>query len=145
MKHLLVPDDNGFVSQTVPVVSSQSVSGTIVAKGVRREKERVPLLGDVPLISVLFQRRNDVPTRRELVIMVRPYVLGAPAESEHASRAVDADRRATARARRGHGRAARAQPRLGALELASDRPELATDSAGAIEVEADQERLARAR
>ncbi|MFN0244974.1 MAG: type II secretion system protein GspD [Planctomycetota bacterium] len=95
---VLVPDEEGFTQQTVSVVSSQSVSGTIVAKSelavvfgglieesVIKQKEQVPILGDIPLIGVLFQRNNDVKTRREIVIVVRPYVLSTPSESEAAS------------------------------------------------------------
>jgi len=96
---VLVPSQTGFAPQTVTVVSSQTVSGTIVAKsdlavvfggliedGITQEKEQVPILGDVPWLGVLFQRKNDVKTRREIVIMVRPFVLSTPTESEESSR-----------------------------------------------------------
>lgn len=95
---VLVPTDTGFTPQEVNVVSSQSVSGTIVAKselavafggliekGKTDENEQVPILGDIPLIGFLFKRRVDRDTRREIVIVVRPYVLSTPAESEAAS------------------------------------------------------------
>jgi general secretion pathway protein D len=95
---VLVPTIAGFAPQTVPVVSSQTVSGTIVAKsdlavafgglieqGVRKEKSQVPFLGDIPLVGVLFQRTDDADTRREIVVVVRPYVLSTPAEAEGAS------------------------------------------------------------
>lgn len=95
---VLVPSNDGFEPQTVNVVSSQSVSGTIVAKsdlavvfgglveeGVRVDKEQVPILGDVPLLGVLFQRNNEQKTRREIIIVVRPFVLSTPSESEASS------------------------------------------------------------
>jgi general secretion pathway protein D len=66
---ILVPSDGGFQSFNVPVVSSQSVSGTIVAKSelavafggliettLRQEIEAVPFLGRIPLLGVLFRR-----------------------------------------------------------------------------------------
>lgn len=95
---VLVPTATGFVPQTVNVVSSQTVSGTIVAKnelavafgglietGVSKEDEQVPLLGDIPVLGLLFKRKVDRDTRRETVVVVRPFVLSTPAESEAAS------------------------------------------------------------
>jgi len=95
---VLVPTATGFTPQPVNVVSSQVVSGTVVAKselavafgglieaGTAREDEQVPLLGDIPLLGLLFKRRVDRDTRREIVVVVRPYVLSTPAESEAVS------------------------------------------------------------
>ncbi|MCA8960866.1 MAG: hypothetical protein KDC38_10150, partial [Planctomycetes bacterium] len=85
---VLVPTSNGFVPQDVNVVSSQSVSGTIVAKSelavafggliesrTSKERAQVPFLGDLPLIGALFRRVVDRETRREIVVVVRPHVL----------------------------------------------------------------------
>lgn len=95
---VLVPDEGGFTPQQIGVVSSQSVSGTVVAQsdravvfgglieeGVDDAKEQVPFLGDVPLLGVLFQRKEKRATRREIVIVVRPRVMSTPAESEASS------------------------------------------------------------
>lgn len=95
---VLVPTATGFAPQPVNVVSSQVVSGTVVAKselavafgglieaGTSREDEQVPILGDIPLLGLLFKRRVDRDTRREIVVVVRPYVLSTPAESEAVS------------------------------------------------------------
>ncbi len=90
---VLVPSGDGFVSQAVNVVSSQSVSGTIVAKsdlavafgglietGKSDRTEKVPLLGDIPLLGFLFRREFKDTFRREIVVIVKPYVIGTPAE-----------------------------------------------------------------
>lgn len=95
---VLVPSGTGFAPQTVNVVSSQSVSGTIVAKsdlavafgglietGTTIEREQVPILGDLPIVGFFFRRYVERETRRETVIVVRPYVLTTPAESEAVS------------------------------------------------------------
>lgn len=97
--NVLVPDATGFVEQEVDVVQSRSVSGTIVAKdglavalgGLIEEQlvdseEKVPLLGELPGLGILFRRDVKDRTRKELVIMVRPYVLNTPAESDRISR-----------------------------------------------------------
>jgi general secretion pathway protein D len=109
---VLVPDgDGGFEAQPINVVKSQTVSGTIVAQSERavvfggliedsrREvQSQVPFLGDLPLVGLLFQRNEDREDRREIVIVVRPWVLSTPAEAEAVSarllEALDVDRRA---------------------------------------------------
>ncbi|MGE3165127.1 MAG: type II secretion system protein GspD [Planctomycetota bacterium] len=96
---ILVPAGDQFSPQTVNVVSSQSVSGTIVAKSDRAVafgglvetsssdvEERVPFLGRIPLLGVLFRRTTKQEDRRELVVIVRPHVLATPTEHEAVSR-----------------------------------------------------------
>ncbi|RYD82175.1 MAG: hypothetical protein EOP84_09820 [Verrucomicrobiaceae bacterium] len=83
--------------QNVPVdvVGTRSVSGTFVAKdgmavaigGMIEESDidqraQVPVLGDIPGLGLLFRRQEKVKSRRELIIMVRPYVMTTPADSE---------------------------------------------------------------
>lgn len=109
---VLVPDgDGGFEAQPINVVKSQTVSGTIVAQSERAvvfggliedstsdSKLQVPILGDIPLLGLLFQRNDDREDRREIVIVVRPWVMSTPAEAEAVSArlldALDVDRRA---------------------------------------------------
>jgi len=96
---ILVPAGDEFEAQTVNVVSSQSVSGTIVAKSdlavafggliessTSLEEERVPVLGSLPVIGTLFRRTVEDEQRRELIVIVRPHVLATPAEHEATSR-----------------------------------------------------------
>ncbi len=109
---VLVPDGSGgFEPQQINVVKSQTVSGTIVAQSERAvvfggliedstndQKTQVPFLGDIPLLGLLFQHDEDVQRRREIVIVVRPWVLSTPAEAEAVSArlldSLDVDRRA---------------------------------------------------
>ncbi len=90
---VLVPQGDGFVTQSVNVISSQSVSGTIVAKsdlavafgglietGKSDSTEKVPLLGDIPILGYLFRRDIKESFRREIVVIVEPYVIGTPSE-----------------------------------------------------------------
>lgn len=98
---LLVPDTTGFKPQTINIVSSQTVSGTIVARSglavafggmveQRRStnQEQIPGLGSIPVLGFFFRRDERSDTRREIVVMVRPHVLSTPAESEAISRRV---------------------------------------------------------
>jgi general secretion pathway protein D len=90
---VLVPDGDTFVSTAVNIVSSQTVSGTIIAKsdlavafgglvetGSQNVEEKVPFLGDIPLLGILFRREVRETFRREIVVVVKPYVIGTPAE-----------------------------------------------------------------
>ncbi|MCG3135671.1 MAG: hypothetical protein HMLKMBBP_03398 [Planctomycetes bacterium] len=92
---VLVPNGSGFSQQTLPVVRSQTVSGTIVARSERavafggliattsrKEREQVPVLGDVPLLGTLFSRETVADQRSETVIVVRPWVMRDAAEAE---------------------------------------------------------------
>jgi len=38
----------------------------------------VPFLSDIPLLGNLFKQRNDEKTRKELIVLMRPTVLGTP-------------------------------------------------------------------
>jgi general secretion pathway protein D len=96
---ILVPSGNEFVQQQVGVVSSQTITGTIVAKdelavafgglieeGTEVVNEQVPLLGDIPLVGKLFSRDSDKQTRREIVVVVRPFVFATPADQDARTR-----------------------------------------------------------
>ncbi|MFZ4766160.1 MAG: type II secretion system protein GspD, partial [Roseimicrobium sp.] len=89
----------GVQNVPVDVVASRSVSGTFVAKdgmaiavgGLIENTDatrrgQIPLLGDIPLLGFFFQRNENEKSRRELVIMIRPYVMSTPADGERLSR-----------------------------------------------------------
>ena len=97
---VLVPDNNGFSRQTVDTVQSRTVSGTVVAKdqvpvvigglidtNFTDTREQVPLLGNIPLVGILFGKRQDTKTRDELVLLISPHIIdgreGGAAASQH--------------------------------------------------------------
>lgn len=82
----------------VDVVHSRSLSGTFVAKNGmavlagglidETEKEvntRVPVLGSIPLVGWMFRGTEKTKSRTELVIMLRPHIIEAPANGEKVS------------------------------------------------------------
>jgi general secretion pathway protein D len=94
----VVTRDGGIVSQRVDVVGSRSVSGTMVAKdgltlaigglieeGVGTGEQGVPFLMDLPLIGPLFRREIKGRSRKELVVLVRPWVLFTASEGQERS------------------------------------------------------------
>ena len=58
------------------------VLGGVFEQDRRKGQDKVPLLGDIPLLGYLFQRNSTTTTKRELLIFVTPQILknGAVAE-----------------------------------------------------------------
>jgi general secretion pathway protein D len=91
---------NGTVTNlAVDVVQSRAVSGTVVAKDglmiaiggliqeqVSDQRQEVPILGRIPLLGMLFRDQKTGRSRNEMIILVRPFVLSTPAESQQISR-----------------------------------------------------------
>lgn len=97
-----VVGSNGTVTnQPIDVVSSQTVSGTLVAKdglslalggliteNVTDQREEVPVLGEIPGLGILFRRQITGRTRSEVIVVIRPFILSTPSESEASARAI---------------------------------------------------------
>lgn len=60
---LLVPDGN------------TAVIGGIFTRNTGRNLDQIPVLGDIPILGVLFQRRRSSDTRTELVIFLTPRIV----------------------------------------------------------------------
>ncbi len=84
----------GIINQQVDTVNRSTVSGTIVAKDglavvlgglieeeVSDNRRQVPVLGKLPVLGFFFRRQNTGRTRRELVVMIRPFIFNTPTES----------------------------------------------------------------
>jgi general secretion pathway protein D len=89
--------------QTLPlnidVVRRTTVTGTVVAKdgctvaigglineNLNDNRSQVPVLGKLPIIGILFRGQQTGRQRRELVVMIRPYVFNTAHESAAISR-----------------------------------------------------------
>jgi general secretion pathway protein D len=91
---------NGSVTNfAVDVVQSRAVSGTVVGKDglmvaiggliqeqVNDTRQEVPILGRIPLLGLLFRDQNTGRSRSEMIILIRPFVLSTPAESQQISK-----------------------------------------------------------
>lgn len=86
--------DGGVIEQAIDVVQRASVSGTVVAKdgltvaigglieeSVGDNRAAVPVVGKMPGIGFFFRRQSTGRMRRELVVLIRPYVFNTPQES----------------------------------------------------------------
>ena len=95
----VVGADGTVTNQPVDVVSSRTLTGTVIAKdgltlalgGLIEEslediREQVPVLGKIPVLGFFFRRQATGRARRELVVVIRPYVLSTPLEAEMLAR-----------------------------------------------------------
>lgn len=54
------------------------VLGGLVGNEQKTGEEKIPFLGDIPLLGQLFRSKSDSSTRGELMVMITPYVLQSP-------------------------------------------------------------------
>jgi len=71
---------------------------TVVIGGLFRNKvsttrTQVPLLGDLPLIGLLFRGTNDSTERQEVIVLLTPHIVTEPAQTNGAAAKEDISRR----------------------------------------------------
>jgi type IV pilus assembly protein PilQ len=72
----LPSQDTAEVQTDVLVNSGQGiVIGGLIQEEDSNIQNRVPLLGDIPYLGVLFQKRQVVRSRTEIIVTLQPYVL----------------------------------------------------------------------
>lgn len=91
-----IPVVNGDVVQNlnIDVVRRNTVSGTIVAKdgltvaigglideNLTDTRQQVPILGKLPVVGIAFRGQQTGRQRRELVVLIRPYIFNTPHEN----------------------------------------------------------------
>ncbi|MBL4612380.1 MAG: DUF3438 family protein [Emcibacter sp.] len=96
---LSIPTERGVIQVPIDTLNTSNIRGTVVIKNgltvavggmIRRTKEvskqKVPILGDIPGLGLLFRREvvNDVQT--ELILLITPHVFIAAEEGEEISR-----------------------------------------------------------
>ncbi|MGR9114864.1 MAG: DUF3438 family protein [Gammaproteobacteria bacterium] len=90
---------NQLVDAKVDVVQSKTFSGTVVAKdgtaiavgGLIEEQagdgeNKVPVLGDIPGLGFFFRDQSKQRGRKELVVIIRPYITSTPTEAAQVSK-----------------------------------------------------------
>ncbi len=75
---------------------STIVLGGLVNSSERRGRTRVPLLGDIPILGLLFRSQTRSVQNTELLVLLTPYVMMTPAEAREETRRLH--ERANARA-----------------------------------------------
>ena len=75
--------DSSELTASVAVRSGETiVLGGLVSKVETGNKDRIPVIGDIPLLGRLFQWVRDSHTKNEIVVFITPYVLDTPEDIE---------------------------------------------------------------
>ncbi|MFO0827956.1 MAG: secretin N-terminal domain-containing protein [Phycisphaerales bacterium] len=76
---------------TVTVKDGQTVViGGLIQDRFERTDRKIPLLGDIPLIGLLFQNKSEAATKTELLIVLTPHVVTTPEQIKDLSdKAID--------------------------------------------------------
>jgi general secretion pathway protein D len=83
---------NRRAGTTVIVENNQTVVlGGIISSDDKRNVQKVPILGDIPLLGNLFRNTTRSTTRTELVVFITPRIVREPSDAE-AIRAYERDR-----------------------------------------------------
>jgi general secretion pathway protein D len=83
----------------IDVVQEQTFSGTVVAQdgtsvavgglieeAASNNEKKVPVLGDIPLLGFFFREDDQSRSRTELVVIIKPHIIGTPNEAQAFSR-----------------------------------------------------------
>ncbi len=74
-------------NSSIAVMDRQTIIlGGLVRNNVNRERRKVPLLGDIPLLGALFRYNSVDNSRGEVVVFITPYVLNDPETTAGESR-----------------------------------------------------------
>ncbi|MBT3294797.1 MAG: type II secretion system secretin GspD [Verrucomicrobia bacterium] len=100
------------------------VLGGLVLNQTVNTESKIPLLGDIPILGMLFKSQRDENTRNEVIVFITPYVLNTPEEME-----ADARRRADATStegmwKRGWSNSRLAEPNDADLKRAEEEAKL---------------------
>jgi len=71
---------------------------TIVIGGLFRDsisavRSQIPVLGDIPIVGLLFRGKADQIKREEVVVLLTPHIIGEPSETDGTARAEDLRRK----------------------------------------------------
>jgi type II secretory pathway component GspD/PulD (secretin) len=90
-----VPDETVTQVKTNVIVKDGE---TIVIGGLFRDvvtttRNQVPILGDLPLVGILFRGTDDRTERQEVIVLLTPHIIEEPSEVDGQARAADISRK----------------------------------------------------
>lgn len=94
-----IPVGNSVQSFNVDSVRTSNIQGTVVAKdgltiaigglidsSDSEDEQKVPLLGDIPILGELFKRKVKQKSKRELLLLITPHIIESAHDSEDLTR-----------------------------------------------------------
>jgi len=90
-----VPDETSaeLVTNIIVRDGQTIVIGGLFRDQVTARRTQIPLLGDLPLIGLLFRGRADQTLRHEVVVLLTPHIIEEPSETAGEARAEDVQRK----------------------------------------------------
>jgi type IV pilus assembly protein PilQ len=94
----VIPDETSaeLVTNIIVKDGQTVVIGGLFRDTVTTGKTQIPLLGDLPIVGVLFRGTADQVKREEVVVLLTPHIIEEPGESEGQARADDVGRKRVA-------------------------------------------------
>lgn len=68
---------------------SSIVLGGLMSTDSRKGRTKIPLLGDIPIVGTLFRSDDNSENRRELIVVITPYVMATPEEVRQESERIN--------------------------------------------------------
>jgi type II secretory pathway component GspD/PulD (secretin) len=90
-----IPDETSaeLVSNIIVKDGQTIVIGGLFRNTVTTGKTQIPLLGDIPIVGVLFRGTADQSKREEVVVLLTPHIIEEPNETDGQARAEDVSRK----------------------------------------------------
>ena len=91
LKQNNIPDETSTELRTNVVVKDGQtvVIGGLFRDSVVTTKSQVPVLGDLPLVGVLFRGKKDTTSREEVIIILKPHIVDEPSQTHPDKRLED--------------------------------------------------------
>jgi len=91
----VIPDETSaeLVTNIIVKDGQTIVIGGLFRNTVTTGKTQIPLLGDLPIVGVLFRGTADQVKREEVVVLLTPHIIEEPSETDGQARAEDVSRK----------------------------------------------------
>lgn len=71
-------DTNNVASIVVAKNAQAIVMGGLIRETAQDSKERVPILGRIPVLGFFFRNESELLEKRETIIIIKPHIIGTP-------------------------------------------------------------------
>lgn len=90
-----IPDETSaeLVTNIMVKDGETIVIGGLFRDTIKANKTKIPLLGDLPFVGVLFRGNADQMKREEVIVLLTPHIIEEPSETEGQARADDVSRK----------------------------------------------------
>ena len=80
-----IVDEKSFSGSVIAKDSSTVAVGGIIEEGAGNQEDKVPFMGDIPLLGFFFRDEAQTRKRTELVIIIKPHIIASPSDGQNVS------------------------------------------------------------